>query len=124
MKQEVLEKLRKQKSAGKGGAHIMVEDTIRSIRETEEQADEIVREAEQKSREILAKAEKRAEKASEEILSRAKSEALMTAEQAKTGGERSVEDAEAETEKVVRVLKESALLREKEAVDLVISMLV
>ena len=31
----------------------MVEETIRSIRETEERADEIVRQAEQKSREIL-----------------------------------------------------------------------
>ena len=33
-------------SAGKGGAYIMVEETIRSIRETEEQADEIIKEAE------------------------------------------------------------------------------
>ena len=38
----------------------MVEETIRSIRETEERADEIVRQAEQKSREILEEAEKRA----------------------------------------------------------------
>lgn len=102
----------------------MVEETIRSIRETEERADAIIKEAEQKSRKILGKAEKRAGQVSEEIVSSARADALLTVEQAKADGERKEADSAAETEKSVRMLKESALAREKEAVDLVISMLV
>lgn len=101
----------------------MVEETIRSIRETENRADEIVREAEEQSRSILEEAKNKAEQSADEILSRAREAARIAAGQAKEAGDREEADAMAETEKAVSALKERALSREKEAVDLVISLL-
>ena len=46
----------------------MVEETIRSIRETEEQADKLIKQAEEKKQEILEAAKAQAQSVSEEIL--------------------------------------------------------
>ena len=48
----------------------MVEETIREIRETEKQADEIIRNAEAKGEELRGEAEKQAAVLKEEILGR------------------------------------------------------
>ncbi len=101
----------------------MVEETIRSIRETENQADEIVRTAEERSLAILEEAKKQAEQTAAELTGRAKAEALASAERAKEEGGRAEEASAEEIEKDIRALKDLALVREKEAVNLVISLL-
>lgn len=101
----------------------MVEETIRSIRETEKKADEIIREAEAKSLAIREEAGVNAAKVTEELISAARAKALAMAEQAKENGDRAEAEAMAETEKEISGLKASAMKREKEAVDLVISLL-
>ena len=50
----------------------MVEETIREIRETEKQADEIIRNAEAKGEELRGEAEKQAAVLKEEILRKAR----------------------------------------------------
>ena len=93
----------------------MVQETIRSIRETEEQADEIVRQAEQKSREIFEEAEKRAADISEEILREARTEALALEEQAKEEADKIIKEMnrEAKQKNQQKALENRAKLKEK-----------
>ena len=97
-----MEKLSRQILSGKVVYVIMVEETIQSIRETERKADETVKAAEEKGRERAAE----------------------VSERAKEAGERAEAEALAKIEKEVESLKTSALEREREVVDLVISLLV
>ena len=57
----------------------MVEETIKSIRETENKADQIVKEAEQESKRILKTAKEEAKQAADKLIDEAKSDALKTA---------------------------------------------
>ena len=101
----------------------MVEETIRSIRETEKKADEMVKAAQEKSREMMDDAKAQASSTAEAILKDARDKALEVSERAKEAGKQAEAAALAETEKEAQNLKTSALGREKEAVDLVISLL-
>lgn len=101
----------------------MVEETIRSIRETERQADGIVKQAEEKSRMIREETKAQAEKLAGEVIADARAKSLEAAENAKDSGDRAETEAMAETEKEIRELKASAMKRQAEAVDLVISLL-
>jgi cell division septum initiation protein DivIVA len=56
---------------------------IKSIRETENKADQIVKEAEQESKRILKTAKEEAKQAADKLIDEAKSDALKTANQAK-----------------------------------------
>ena len=101
----------------------MVEETIRSIRETEKKADEIVRSAEEKSRETAEATKEQALRTADQIIKDARGQAAEVSVHAKQAGDRAEANALAETEKEVEALKASALGREKEAVELVISLL-
>ena len=101
----------------------MVEETIQAIRETEKKADEIVKNAHDESERIIQEAREKASELSEKIISSARSEALAAAEKAKENGSLADADALSESEDEIRSLKASAMEREKEAVDLVISQL-
>ena len=124
MKKEVLEKLSRQILSGKVVYVIMVEETIQSIRETERKADETVKAAEEKGREITEIAKEHALSSAEEIVKNARERAAEVSERAKEAGERAEAEALAKIEKEVESLKTSALEREREVVDLVISLLV
>ena len=63
----------------------MVEETIKSIRETENKADQIVKEAEQESKRILKTAKEEAKQAADKLIDEAKSDALKNS---KSGKER------------------------------------
>ena len=115
-----MEKLSRQILSGKVVYVIMVEETIQSIRETERKADETVKAAEEKGREITEIAKEPAE----EIVKSARERAAEVSERAKEAGERAEAEALAKIEKEVESLKTSALGREREVVDLVISLLV
>ena len=100
-----MEKLSRQILSGKVVYVIMVEETIQSIRETE-----------------IAK--EHALSSAEEIVKNARERAAEVSERAKEAGERAEAEALAKIEKEVESLKTSALGREREVVDLVISLLV
>lgn len=108
----------------KGGDDNMVEETIQTIRETEQKANSIVKDAEAKSREILAEASKKADAVREESRCAAKAAFDLAMEEAKAQGVRTQEKSSADIEKEVQALKELALGREEEAIQLVIAGLV
>ena len=98
----------------------MVEDTIRTIRETEKQAHEIVENA----RECIMKdAQERAEELREEIIKKAQDEAAAEIESARMAGAEKESSAKAAYEAETAKLKTSAGEKEKEAVEMVISLL-
>lgn len=101
----------------------MVEETIRTIRETEKQAQEIVENACKESERIRKEAEERSGQIREEIIRNAREEAETVMEQANVSGDESVREAEAVIRNDTNRLKTSAKEKEKEAVETVISML-
>ena len=119
-----MEKLRKQTGSGKVVDKIMVEETIRTIRETERQAQEIVGNAQRESERIRKEAEERSGQIREEIIRNAREEAAAVMEQAHVSGDESARGAEAVIRSDTDRLKTSAKEKEKEAVEMVISMLV
>ena len=102
----------------------MVEETIRTIRETEKQAQEIVENARQESERIRKEAEERSGQIREEIIRNAREEAAEVMEQAHVSGDGSARGAETVIRSDTDRLKASAGEKEKEAVEMVISMLV
>lgn len=102
----------------------MVEETIRSIRETENRADGIVKEAEEKSLQILEEARIKAEEEKNNILDRAAAQAQALESKAQEEADRTRRDAGESIRKCAEELKASALSRKSEAVDLVISELI
>lgn len=101
----------------------MVEETIRTIRETEKKADEIVKEAQEQAVIILENAKKEAEKLSGKMLEKVRFEADQVLLEAKRSGEQREAEAARKTDSEIKSLKGSAAEREDEAVDLVISLL-
>ena len=101
----------------------MVEETIRTIRETEKQAREIVENARKESGRIRKEAEERSGQIREEIIRNAREEAETVMEQAHVSGDESVRETEAVIRNDTDRLKTSAKEKEKEAVETVISML-
>ena len=117
MKLCVLEKISQQK----GGGADMVEETIRTIREAEKQADEIVKRAEEESGSILAEAKEKASALKEEAVQKARESAAAVTAEAQTKAAEAGEKDEQELSAEISKLKDAALKREAEAVDLVIS---
>ena len=101
----------------------MVEETIQAIRETEKQAHEIVENARRESECILNEAQERAAQIRDEIIQSAQAEASAQAEKAHLAGEKAENSAKAGYEEETAKLKTSAGEKEKEAVEMVISML-
>ncbi len=102
----------------------MVEETIKTIKETERQAEALVKKADEDCSSILANARAEAEKAKAmaEMEARENANALLAAE--KEAGERAVQEALRETEKDISVLKEKARSKEGEVISAVIAQLV
>lgn len=101
----------------------MVEDTIRTIRETEREAQEIVENARLESERIAQEAKERCGQIRGELLEKAAEEARTEAEQSRRAGEERRNNAQAGYEAEIELLRSSAAEKEKEAVDMVISLL-
>ena len=99
----------------------MVEDTIRTIRDTEKQAHEIVEDARRESEHIMKDA--RAKELREEIIKKAQDEAAAEIESARMAGAEKESSAKAAYEAETAKLRTSAGEKEKEAVEMVISLL-
>lgn len=102
----------------------MVEKTIHEIKETEAKADAIVKDAEIKSREILDHAAKEAAAIKAELAQTAKQKAESDMARAKEEGTQSMNKVLSEIELEVKNLKASALAKEEDAVNLVISQII
>jgi vacuolar-type H+-ATPase subunit H len=123
MKQDDMEKTNEAEINGKGGGQTMVEETIRTIRETERQAQKIVEDAQAERERILAEAKERSGQIRDEIIGKAKAEAKAKAEQAEEAGKKLEEEARAAIAEETEKLKISAGEKKKEAVEAVVSLL-
>ena len=101
----------------------MVEETIRTVRETEKQAQEIVDNARLESERTIKAAKERSEALRAEILGKADAEAAAEAEKAQQAGAETERRAKTEGEGEAAKPKTSAGEKEKEAVEMVISLL-
>lgn len=101
----------------------MVEETIQTIRETERQAQEIVESARRESDRIMKEAEERSGMIRNEVVRSAQEEAKAIADKARLAGTETESSAKAGYEKEAAGLKAAAAGKEKEAVDMVISLL-
>ncbi len=102
----------------------MVEETIKTIKETEDEAERMIREADEKSAAILEEARKEAESLKNQSETDAKNKARVILDMEKQAGERSIQDALAGVEKEISVLKEKARAKESEVISAVIAELV
>lgn len=102
----------------------MVEETIKTIKETEEEAEKIIKEAEEKCAVILEDAGKTAYDLKFVSEAEAKKEAQTALDMEKQVGEKSIQDALAEVENDIKVLKEAARAKESEVIAAVIAELV
>ena len=123
MKQDDMEKTNEAEINGKGGGQTMVEETIRTIRETERQAQKIVEDAQAERERILAEAKERSGQIRDEIIGKAKAEAKAKAEQAEEAAGKLEQEARAAIAAETEKLKISAGEKKKEAVEAVVSLL-
>ena len=123
MKQDDMEKTNEAEINGKGGGQTMVEETIRTIRETERQAQKIVEDAQAERERILAEAKERSGQIRDEIIGKAKAEAKAKAEQAEEDAGKLEQEARAAIAAETEKLKLSAGEKKKEAVEAVVSLL-
>ena len=101
----------------------MVEETIKAIKETENEADEIIRKADATCTEILEKAAKEAKEIKEQAVVNAKKQAETELLQVKEEGENLKKKACEKTEQETEALKALAQGKEEEAVSAVIKAL-
>lgn len=102
----------------------MVEETIKTIKETEEEAEKIIKESEEKCAAILEDAKKTAADLMSLSEAEAKKEAQTALDTEKEIGDKSIQDALAEVENDIKVLKEGARAKESEVIAAVIAELV
>ena len=118
-----MEKTNEAEINGKGGGQTMVEETIRTIRETERQAQKIVEDAQAERERILAEAAERSGQIRDEIIGKAKAEAKAKEKQAKEAADKLENEARAAIAAETEKLKSSAGEKKKEAVEAVVSLL-
>ena len=123
MKQDDMEKTNEAEINGKGGGQTMVEETIRTIRETERQAQKIVEDAQAERERILAEAAERSGQIRDEIIGKAKAEAKAKEKQAEEAADKLENEARAAIAAETEKLKSSAGEKKKEAVEAVVSLL-
>lgn len=102
----------------------MVEETIRSIRETEQKADAIVKEANEKKEQIMKDAQTAADELRRKLLEEATDNARRQGEEDQETAQGIEKQADKGLEEEISVLRKAAQKKRKEAVELVIKELV
>ncbi len=102
----------------------MVEETIRTIKETENDAEEMIKKADATCTTILEDAERSAKEMKEKAETQAKEKALSVLDTAKEAGKASVQKVLAQVEDEIAALKKAAGAKEAEAIQAVIADLV
>lgn len=106
------------------GGDTVVEKTIKEIRETEQQADDIIAEAKSRSEKLLENARKEAENLESGMIEQAQDAAKKACKAAQNAGKETLEEALRDVGKEIAEIKVAAKSREKEAVDAIIESLV
>ena len=102
----------------------MVEETIKTIKETESEGEEILKAADVTCTSILEKAAASANEIKEQAEEKAKEKAKAALSAAKDAGDISTREALARVDEEIAELKKAAQAKEKEAIDSVIAELV
>ena len=102
----------------------MVEETIRTIKETENEAEGIIKKADAACTEILDNAKAEAAEMVGRAEAEAKAKAAADLEAAKEAGRKSEQEAMDSVEKEIATLRKDALAKESEVVSAVIAELV
>lgn len=102
----------------------MVEETIRTIKETEKEAEDIIKRADAAYTEILEKARAEAAELVGEAEAEAKAKAAANLDAAKEAGRKSEQEAMDSVAKEIASLKADALSKESDVVSAVIAELV
>lgn len=102
----------------------MVEETIKTIKETESEAEALLKAADAECGEILENAKAQAENLKEEAKAKAQAQAREALDVEKKIGETSIQEALAKVESDIKVLKESAKSKEGDVISAVIAELV
>ncbi|MCI9228956.1 MAG: hypothetical protein HFG86_13205 [Dorea sp.] len=102
----------------------MVEETIRTIKETENEAEDIVKKADAAYTEILEKARAEAAEMVSKAEAEAKAKAAADLDAAKEAGRKSEQEAMDSVEKEIASLRNDALSKESDVVSAVIAELV
>lgn len=102
----------------------MVEETIKTIKETESEAEEILKAADVTCTSILEKAAVSANEIKEQAEEKAKEKAKAALSAAKDAGDIFTREALARVDEEIAELKKAAQAKEKEAIDSVIAELV
>ena len=102
----------------------MVEETIKTIKETEREAERLMKEADEKCASILENAGTEADSLKYQSETDAKNKARVILDMEKQAGEKSIQDALAGVEKEISVLKERARAKESDVISEVIAELV
>ncbi len=102
----------------------MVEETIKTIKEAEAQADQLEMDADQTCAGILDDANVQAKELTEKMVAEARAKAQEEMNAAKEAGDQSLEDSMKDVEKEIDALKEAAKGKEQEAISAVIDALI
>ena len=102
----------------------MVEETIKTIKETESEAEEILKAADVPCTSILEKAAASANEIKEQSVEKAKEKSKAARSAAKDARDISTREALARVDEEIAELKKAAQAKEKEAIDSVIAELV
>lgn len=106
------------------GGEGMVEETIKTIKETENEAEEIIKKADATCTTLLEEAEASAKEMKEKAETQAKEKAQAALNAAKEAGEHSMQEALGQVEGEIADLKKAAETKEAEAIAAVIAGLV
>ena len=102
----------------------MVEETIKTIKETEDEAERIIKAADEKCAAILEDARAEAESLKFQSEADARKQAQAALDMEKQIGEKAIQDALAGVESEIAVLKENARAKESEVIAAVVAKLV
>ncbi|MBS5322616.1 MAG: hypothetical protein KHY34_02785 [Lachnospiraceae bacterium] len=106
------------------GGDTVVEETIKEIRKTEQEAEEIAANAKSQGAQILQQAKQETERAKATMIENAQEKAKANREAAQAAGERRLAEALKSAEKEIAEIKRTAKEKEKQAVQAVIESLI
>ncbi|MGI6070110.1 MAG: ATPase [Blautia sp.] len=101
----------------------MVQETIQAVKETENQAEQILKDAAVQADAIVKKAREDAAALKEEQMKAAKEKAASDMENTKAGEAGKLDQLDGEVQKEIAALRELAAAKEEQAIDMVISQL-
>lgn len=106
------------------GGDTVVEETIKEIRKTEQETEEIAANAKSQGAQILQQAKQETERAKATMIENAQEKAKANREAAQAAGERRLAEALKSAEKEIAEIKRTAKEKEKQAVQAVIESLI